>query len=342
MSIDGKAQRPIRITERDIERYEEMARYEAKLRGDGYGLIAGVDEAGRGPLAGPVVAAACILPEGETFYGLNDSKKMTERRRDALFVELRRRALAWSVALVTNCEIDRVNILEATKEAMKQALRTLPVKPDVAVIDAVALDGLDYPVMVEKRGDARINAIAAASILAKVTRDRLMKNWDAVYPVYGFSSNKGYGTKEHMDAIRLHGSSPIHRLSFLGNILNDPEIYIDRGVRIEHKVAEDLIARGHTILEHRYSIHEVGEVDFITSRKDEIFVIECKGRGPSSSAFGGVDEAFSAEQADRIRLVVVKWLEEKGLTDVAVEMLYAAVDTDCSGDIMDIRYMPFM
>ncbi len=342
MDSDGKAQRTIRITERDIERYEKMAQYEARLREDGYSLIAGVDEAGRGPLAGPVVAAACILPEGEMFYGLNDSKKMTEKRREALYVDLRRRALAWSVALVSNREIDRVNILEATKEAMIQALRSLPVKPDVALIDAVALEGLDYPVVAEKRGDARINAIAAASVLAKVTRDRMMKNWDIVYPVYGFLSHKGYGTKEHTDAIRLHGPCPIHRISFLGNILKDHDVNFDRGAHIEHQVAEDLIARGHTILEHRYAIRQVGEVDFITLFKGEIYAIECKGRGPSSSAYGGVDETLSVEQTERIRLVVAQWLVEKNLKDAAVEMLFAAVDTDCSGDVMNIRYLPLM
>jgi ribonuclease HII len=319
-----------------------MAKYESILREDGYGLIAGVDEAGRGPLAGPVVAAACILPEGETFYGLNDSKKLTERRREALYSEIRRRAVAWAVAMVSNHEIDRINILEATKEAMRQALRSLPVEPDIAVTDAVALKGLDYPVMVETRGDARINAVAAASVLAKVTRDRMMRNWDAVYRVYGFSSHKGYGTREHMNAIRSHGPSPIHRMSFLGNILKDfSKECFDRGVHIEHRVADDLIARGHTILEHRYAVQQIGEIDFITSRNNMIYVIECKGRGPSSSSFGGVDGILSVGQIERIRSVAMQWLEEHDQTDAQVEMLFAAVDTGRSGEIINIRYLPF-
>ena len=342
MSRNDKSQRPIRISQRDIDRYEEMAKYESMLRGDGYRLIAGVDEAGRGPLAGPVVAAACILPEGETFYGLNDSKKLTERRREALYSEIRRRAVAWAVAMVSNHEIDRINILEATKEAMRQALRSLPVEPDIAVTDAVALKGLDYPVMVETRGDARINAVAAASVLAKVTRDRMMKNWDAVYPIYGFSSHKGYGTREHMNAIRSHGPSPIHRMSFLGKILKDfSKECFDRGVHIEHRVADDLIARGHTILEHRYAVQQIGEIDFITSRKNTIYVIECKGRGPSSSSFGGVDGILSVGQIERIRSVAMQWLEEHDQTDAQVEMLFAAVDTGRSGEIINIRYLPF-
>lgn len=343
MSHDAKPQRPIRISQRDIDRFEEMAKYESKLREDGYSMIAGVDEAGRGPLAGPVVAAACILPEGETFYGLNDSKKLTERRREALYSEIRRRAVAWAVAMVSNHEIDRINILEATKEAMRQALRSLPTGPDIAVTDAVALKGLDdYPVLVEKRGDARINAVAAASVLAKVTRDHMMMSWNAVYPVYGFSSHKGYGTREHMDAIRVHGPSPIHRMSFLGNILNDPrKAYFDRGVHIEHSVADDLIARGHTILEHRYAVQQIGEIDFITSLKDTIYVIECKGRGPSSLSFGGVDETLVTGQTERIRSVALQWLEEQDQMEAQVEMLFAAVDTGRSGEIINIRYMPF-
>ncbi len=341
MSGDDKRQRPIHITQRDVDRFEEMSLYEAKLREDGYSLIAGVDEAGRGPLAGPVVAAACILPEGETFYGLNDSKKLTEKRREALYDDIRRRAIAWSVAMVSNREIDRINILEATKEAMREALRSLPLKPDVAVVDAVAIRDLDYPVMVETRADARINAVAAASVLAKVTRDHMMKNWDAVYPVYGFSSHKGYGTREHMDAIRSYGPSPIHRISFLGKILNEvTEEYCDRGIRIEHQVADDLIAKGHTILEHRYAVPSRGEIDFVTSREDVIYVIECKGRGPSSLLFGGVDEAFMEEQATRIRSLAALWLEERDLTEPVVEMMFAAVDTDCAGDVIGIRYLP--
>lgn len=342
MSKNDKSQRPIRITQRDIDRYEEMSKYESMLRRDGYRLIAGVDEAGRGPLAGPVVAAACILPEGETFYGLNDSKKLTEKRREALYGDIRRRAVAWSVAMVTHDVIDRINILEATKEAMKQALRGLPVKPDVAVIDAVALKGLDYPVMVETRGDARINAIAAASVLAKVSRDHMMLNWDAVYPEYGFAGHKGYGTKEHMDAIRLYGPSPIHRMSFLGNILKDvSDEKVDRGIYIEYCVAADLMSKGHQILEHRYAVPPFGEIDFITSRGGVICMIECKGRGPSSSYFGGADEAFSASQIERIRTVATHWLAEHCQTGADVEMWFAAVDINHAGDIMDIRYMPF-
>ncbi len=343
MLSDAIPRPPIRITQRDIDRFAEMSQMEASLRDDGFHLIAGVDEAGRGPLAGPVVAAACILPEGEAFYGLNDSKKMTEKRREALFHEIRDRARAWSVAMVTNLDIDRFNILEATKEAMRQALRGLREKPDAALIDAVALEGFDYPVIAEIHGDARCNAIAAASVLAKVTRDAMMKSWDTVYPVYGFSSHKGYGTKEHMEALRRYGPCPIHRASFIGSILEDRKekmTSFDRGKYIECRVAEDLIAKGHTILEHRYAIHRIGEVDFITSHRGVISIVECKGRGPSTSVFGGADGSLRSDQAGRIRRVAEAWLQANSLTETPVEFWFAAVDMDESGRTACIHYTP--
>lgn len=209
----------IRITARDIERYERMGAFEARLREAGYRFIAGVDEAGRGPLAGPVVAAACILPEGVNFHGLNDSKKMTVKRREALEILIREKAVAWSVAMVGESEIDRVNILEATKEAMRRALCELSCSPDIALIDAVTLQGFDYPCRALVKGDAEHNVIAAASVLAKVARDRMMVRWDEEFPGYGFASHKGYGTAEHIRAIEEQGPCPIHRLSFLSNIL---------------------------------------------------------------------------------------------------------------------------
>ena len=210
----------IRITARDIERYERMAAFEMSLRKEGYSFIAGVDEAGRGPLAGPVVAAACILPRDINFYGLNDSKKMTLKRREALSAMIREQAVCWSVAMVDQGEIDRVNILEATKEAMRRALLELSRTPEIALIDAVSLRGFHYPVRAIVKGDAEHNVIAAASVLAKVARDQMMLEWDEQYPEYGFASHKGYGTPAHREAIRRLGPCPIHRLSFLSNVLN--------------------------------------------------------------------------------------------------------------------------
>ena len=334
----------IRITERDRLRFEAMARLEGELRDQGYQLIAGVDEAGRGPLAGPVVAAACILPQEPALYGLNDSKKMTVRRREVLYGSIRDQALAWSIAMVDQEEIDRTNILLATREAMRRALRELSRQPQIALIDAVALEGLAYPVLAKTKGDALHNVIAAASILAKVARDRLMVNWDKVYPQYGFAAHKGYGTPQHMEALREHGPCPIHRRSFLGSIRKGkpgPSSYA-KGWRTEWAVAEDLIAKGHTLLEHRLRIEGAGEIDFISCRDDRVYVIECKGRGPGSLSFGGLDQALTSDQVRGIRRAAEAWREgQEAFNTHSLEFLYAAVDLDREGSPQDVRYIPF-
>lgn len=177
------------------------------------GLVAGVDEAGRGPLAGPVVCACCIMPNDKMIDGINDSKQLSEKRREALFGQIVETAVAYHVSVIDHTIIDEINILNATKRGMTEAVEGLNVKPDIVLIDAVRLP-LDVPTQSIIKGDAKSYAIAAASILAKVTRDRLMREYDAQYPAYGFGANKGYGTRAHVEAIRAVGLSPIHRRSF--------------------------------------------------------------------------------------------------------------------------------
>ena len=183
-------------------------------------VIAGIDEAGRGPLAGPVAAGAVILPEDHDILYLNDSKKLSAKKRDMLFDQIKEEALAWSVALVEPARIDEINILQATYEAMRLAVSQLKVKPSVLVNDAVTIPGIALPQVPVVKGDAKCISIAAASILAKVTRDRIMEEMDAKYPEYGFAKHKGYGTREHMNAIREHGPCPIHRRSFIGHFVD--------------------------------------------------------------------------------------------------------------------------
>ena len=202
----------------DQERYALLNDYENQARQAGYQAIAGVDEAGRGPLAGPVAAAAVILDPDRPILGLNDSKKLSEMKRESLYNQIQAQALAWSVVLVDAAEIDRINILQATKQAMRQAIAGLSLTPDLLLIDAVELDQVRGDVWPIIKGDAKSNSIAAASILAKVTRDRLMHQLDTVYPGYGFARHKGYGTAQHYDAIRQFGLTPIHRLTFLKNL----------------------------------------------------------------------------------------------------------------------------
>ena len=194
-----------------------MSLYEMEdaLRADGLKLICGVDEAGRGPLAGPVCAAAVILPAGAVIDGINDSKKLSEKRREALFPMIQETAIAFGIAFADHEEIDRLNILNATYLAMNRAIENLRLLPELCLIDGNRKEGILYPSQTVVGGDAECACIAAASVLAKVTRDRYMLEMDAEYPGYGFAKHKGYPTAAHYAAIRELGPSPIHRMSFL-------------------------------------------------------------------------------------------------------------------------------
>lgn len=188
---------------------------ENELFDSGIGVICGVDEAGRGPLAGPVCAAACILPRGLEIEGLNDSKKLTEKRRDALYDVIKEKAVSYGIAFATVEEIEELNILGATYLAMNRAIAQLSVTPELALIDGNRNAGIQVNSQPVVKGDSKCADIAAASILAKVTRDRYMLELDKEYPMYGFAKHKGYGTKDHYAAIREHGMCPAHRPSFL-------------------------------------------------------------------------------------------------------------------------------
>lgn len=190
---------------------------------EGYTAVCGCDEAGRGPLAGPVVAAAVILPRGCEIPGLNDSKKLTEKKREALFDVICECALAYAIAEASAEEIDDINILNASMLAMRRAVEALKITADYALIDGNTSRGFAIPTQTVVGGDAKSPSIAAASILAKVTRDRMCADMDAQYPVYGFAKHKGYPTKVHMDAVREHGPSPIHRKTFLKFLNEEPK-----------------------------------------------------------------------------------------------------------------------
>ena len=194
--------------------------YENNCRKKGFNLICGVDEAGRGPLAGPVCAAAVILKEGQIIEGVNDSKKLSEKKREALFDAIKNEALSYSIAFASVEEIEEMNILNATMLAMRRAVEGLSVKAEYALIDGNRLPPLDIPCEYVIKGDAKSMSIAAASILAKVSRDRLCYEYAEKYPQYGFDKHKGYGTKAHTDAILEYGPCEIHRMSFLKKILN--------------------------------------------------------------------------------------------------------------------------
>ncbi len=189
--------------------------YEDKRRAEGYNYICGCDEAGRGPLCGPVVAAAVILPEGLIIEGLDDSKKLTEKKRERLFDIIKEKALAYAICEATPEEIDEINILNASMLAMRRAVEALSIKADFALIDGNCSRGFDIPTETVVKGDSKSYSIAAASVLAKVTRDRGCAELDKLYPEYGIAKHKGYPTREHMDAVRKYGVAPIYRKSFL-------------------------------------------------------------------------------------------------------------------------------
>ena len=196
----------------------DLLEYEKELYKKGLNFIAGIDEVGRGPLCGPVVACACILPINYQLDGLNDSKKISEKKREELYEILIKDALSYGIGIISPKRIDEINILEATKEAMKEAVNNLDIKPEHLLIDAVKLD-IDINSTSIIKGDAKCYSISAASILAKVTRDRIMREWDKVYPEYGFASHKGYGTSKHIAALKEYGPCPIHRRSFIKNFI---------------------------------------------------------------------------------------------------------------------------
>lgn len=204
----------MKMKENEIERLDNMLVFENEAYEKGYEFVCGVDEAGRGPLCGPVVAAAVILAKNAHIEGVNDSKKLSEKKREKLFDDIMENAVAVGIGMSDVDVIEKINILGATKEAMKEAISNLNIKPDYVLIDGNQDININIDRQTVVSGDARSQSIAAASIIAKVTRDRMLKQYDEMYPEYGFAKHKGYGTKAHIEAIKEYGLTPIHRPSF--------------------------------------------------------------------------------------------------------------------------------
>lgn len=205
------------LKQQELERLEVMRTYENQYRSHAY--ICGIDEVGRGPLAGPVVAGAVILPKDCEILYINDSKKLSEKKREELYVEIMEKAIATGIGIVSPARIDEINILQATYEAMRQAISKLSVQPDLLLNDAVTIPEVTIQQVPIIKGDAKSMSIAAASIIAKVTRDHLMEEYDAILPGYGFASNKGYGAAIHIEALKKLGPTPIHRTTFIKNFV---------------------------------------------------------------------------------------------------------------------------
>lgn len=212
-----KARKRMEALEKELERTENLKKYEREYEEAGF--VCGIDEVGRGPLAGPVVAGAVILPKDCRILYLNDSKQLSAKKREELYEIIMKEAVAVGLGYASPERIDEINILQATYEAMRQAISNLSVKPDVLLNDAVRIPGVEIRQVPIIKGDAKSVSIAAASIVAKVTRDRLMVDYDSVFPGYDFAGNKGYGSAAHIEALKKMGPTPIHRRSFIGNLV---------------------------------------------------------------------------------------------------------------------------
>ncbi len=209
------------MKEKEQERLLNLKKIEIELYNNGIEYICGIDEAGRGPLAGPVVVASVIMPKNSMIEGVNDSKKVSEKKREKLYDEITSDAIAWSVGIIDQNEIDEINILNATKKGLNNSLKELSKKPDLILVDALTgIDTLGIPYKSIIKGDAKCYSIAAASIIAKVTRDRIMRQWAEIYPQYGFEKHKGYGTAMHINTIKEIGICSLHRKTFVKNFIN--------------------------------------------------------------------------------------------------------------------------
>ena len=294
-------------------------------------IIAGVDEAGRGPLAGPVVAAAVILPNYYDLKGLDDSKKVTPKKRSQLFVEIQHQATAIGVGVVAAAEIDKTNILQATQQAMKMALGRLKPRPDKAVIDGYALPTQIIPNKGVIKGDQTVDVIKAASIIAKVTRDNIMEHFDIIFPTYGFKRHKGYGTREHMDILRLHKACAIHRKSFQPVIAAMPTLsWLKKQGKIsqwgEEVAAVYLVERNYKIISMNPACNHYGAIDIIAKKNGKIIFIEVKTY--NKKYLGTSPQNFDQNKLKKLNTVIKKYaLDMKVKKDITMDLICVYLQT---------------
>ena len=309
-------------------------------------LLCGVDEAGRGPLAGPVVAAAVILPADLRLEGLNDSKKLSEKKRERLFEEITRKAICHHIVAVEPSMIDKINILQATMLAMERAVSGLAQRPDTAVVDGNRLPKLPPLTRghAEVKGDAHSASVAAASILAKVTRDRIMLQLAQTYPEYGFEQHKGYPTKAHYEALLTHGASPVHRMSFLKN-LEEKRASIgrkteqqERGAFGEQAALAFLEQKGYLLLDRNFRCKE-GELDLVMRDGDCMVFVEVKAR--TGSSFGRPADAVRRQKQQRLIYAAERYMRshEAGLHRFDVVEVYLTREPG-GLRVLKIRHMP--
>ena len=318
---------------------------ESALHRLGYRVVAGVDEAGRGPLAGPVVAGAVVIPTGyrEPWLArLRDSKQLTPRARSALYECIRDSGVGYAAGVVSNEDVDRLGIAAATREAMLKAVGGLPSRPDFVLVDGLPVDQGGLPSKALVRGDSRCLSIAAASIVAKVTRDAIMLKEHAKYPGYGFNSNKGYPTPAHLDLLRRLGPCPIHRRSFapVRDAMADAAPASDRGPRIRLGELGERAARGYleragfTVLDINYRCPH-GEIDIVARDGDAVVFVEVRSRRGGS--FGTPEESITAGKARRLIAAAETYLQSRDGLPPNWRIDLVAVDVDSRGRIARIE-----
>jgi len=294
-----------------------MLKYEQRYWQAGKQYIAGIDEAGRGPLAGPVVSAAVVLPIGVELPGVNDSKKISEKKREVLFENIQNTAISIGIGLSDVHEIDEKNILQATYESMRRAIGHLSLQPQILLVDGKKADIKHFQQESIIDGDQKSLSIAAASIIAKVTRDRIMRQFDIIFPEYGFAKHKGYGTRMHLDVIQKSRATPIHRKSFNPISKYLPSMaYLQRN-RLLGKLGEQLTACkliqfNHKIIEMNYNVPKVGELDIISKDSDVLVFTEVKTQ-TQSHGWGTPSSQIDEKKRDRIMNSVKHFMNSNDL-----------------------------
>ena len=322
--------------QQELARLEEILTYERGLWEAGYDLVAGIDEVGRGPLAGPVVAAAVILPKECKIEGVNDSKKLSAKKREELYDIILEKAVSYGIGVVSNERIDEINILQATYEAMREALSQLKPKAEYILADAVTIPMVSTPQRGIIKGDAKSMSIGAASIVAKVYRDRIMEAYEEVYPGYGFASNKGYGAAEHIEGIRKQGITPIHRKTFVKNFLpQDGDTATDKGHRGEVLAAKQMEKMGYEILERNFHALK-GEIDIIAKKDNVIVFTEVKYR--KNEEMGTPAEAVNHWKQQHIIRAAKAYIAQKCLMEMGYDFRFDVAEVLTSEGKTYFRY----
>ena len=322
--------------QQELARLDEILTYERGLWEAGYDLVAGIDEVGRGPLAGPVVAAAVILPKECKIEGVNDSKKLSAKKREELYDIILEKAVSYGIGVVSNERIDEINILQATYEAMREALSQLKPKADYILADAVTIPMVSTPQRGIIKGDAKSMSIGAASIVAKVYRDRMMEAYEEVYPGYGFASNKGYGAAEHIEGIKKQGITPIHRKTFVKKFLpQDGDTTTDKGHRGEALAAKQMEKMGYEILERNFHALK-GEIDIIAKKDNVIVFTEVKYR--KNEEMGTPAEAVNHWKQQNIIRAAKAYIAQKCLMEMGYDFRFDVAEVLTSEGKTYFRY----